>query len=334
MNTQSEPITSYQYGNIFYKLLWHDKNTFRKMIFVFIPFLLISILIIVLMNSDVFTFKLSDDQIKSGVKYFGIFDDLTNSFVLVYQLFFIYFASGKFLSYLGNHMRYFETQSMSDSHVAQKTAKGWRIAVLIFSLIVGVGAGTYFILNAHFASLAHPQVIYWYSRVGTGIVYFGALICFTLSMSTHFFSSIIVYMFLICRYRKRNFKESTEQEESERLKEIKSCCTLSMFFGFYSLISVATVFYSDIRAAGNYNVDFGLAGYSGGIVLIVTIFLATLYFGSIYIARYYIVNDYAKKVKMEKDDTEFPFNIDIGKVLVFIVSTVLPAITPWLQSML
>ena len=204
MKTQSEPKTSYQYGNIFYKLLWHDKSTIQKLIFVFIPFVLIAGFIIILINTDALTYKLSPDDIKSGIKYyFGIFDDLTNSFVLVYQLFFIYFASGKFLSYFGDNMRSFESHSVQQTESVRTAAKGCRIVTLVLAIIIGVGAGTFFIINASNAAHVQTKLIYWYSRIGAGIWYYGFLICFTLSMSTHFFLSIIMDMFLICRDLKK-----------------------------------------------------------------------------------------------------------------------------------
>lgn len=325
----------YQYGNVFYKLLWHDKNTIQRLIFVFIPFVLIAGFIIILINTDALTYKLSPEDIKSGIKYyFGIFDDLTNSFVLVYQLFFIYFASGKFLSFLGDNMRNFENHSVQQKKSVETSAKGCRIVTLVLAVIVGVGAGTFFIINASTAAQAQPKLIYWYSRIGAGIWYYGFLICFTLSMSTHFFLSIIMDMFLICSYKKRGLVKDSGEKSAESMKALKSCCTLGVFFGFYSLISVATVFFSDIRAFNKFEVDFGLAGYSGGIVLVVTIFLATLYYGLIYIARYYMVHDYAAELNIRFENSDLPFNFDISKVLVFIVTTVLPAITPLLQSML
>ena len=325
----------YQYGNIFYKLLWHDKSTIQRLIFVFIPFVLIAGFIIILINTDALAYELRPEDIKSGIKYYyGIFDDLTNSFVLVYQLFFIYFASGKFLSYIGDNMRSFENHSVQQKESVQTAAKGCRIVTLVLAVIIGVGAGTFFIINASTAAHAQSKLIYWYSKIGAGIWYYGFLICFTLSMSTHFFLSIIMDMFLICSYKKRGLIKDSGEKSAESLKDLKSCCTLGVFFGFYSLISVATVFYSDIRAFNKFEVDFGLAGYSGGIVLVVTIFLATLYFGTIYIARYYMVHNYAADLEIEFEKPEGLSDIDISKVLVFIVTTVLPAITPLLQSML
>lgn len=318
------------YGNILYKWLWHDKGTFKRLLYIFIPFILLAVFIFILLNNGV----LINKQDQSNVKYFGIFDDLTNSFVLIYQMFFIYFASAKFLSYIGKKMREFEARRIDDNFNFQKSIKILRVVTLIVSIFVGFVAGAFFIVNAYHASESKNMIVYWYSCIGAGIWYYGLLICYVLSMSIHFFLSIIVYMFIICSYRKRiKTNDDKTIDILKILKSLKSSCTLCVFFGIYSLISVATVFLSDYRASKNYEVEFALAGYSGGIILIISLFLAALYFGSIYIARYYIIYYYSDPL-MIFDKQKFPLNIDYTKFLVFIVTTILPTIVPWLQTLL
>ncbi len=264
------------YGNTLYNWLWHDKGTCRRMIYIFIPFILLAIFIIILLNSDAIIHELNNTQIQKNVKYFGIFDDLTNSFVLVYQLFFIYFASGKFLSYIGGRMREFENIRVNNYKKLQKTVQLLRVWTLIGSIIIGFASGIFFITNAYHVSESQ-NIVYWYSLVGVGIWYYGLLICFVLSMSVHFFISIIIYMFTICSYRKKGVTTKDTEKTKDIFNILKSSCTLCVFFGIYSMISVATAFLSDYRATTKYNVEFALAGYSGGIILIIAMFLAALF---------------------------------------------------------
>lgn len=331
-----------EYGNLFYQLLWRRHNVVLRMLYILIPFCLFGCYLMMLITSGVLPLTKSPVPLPDGVEYYSFFFDLTNSFVLPYLLFFIYFTSGKYISYLKDRLREFEELYIRRDGLPLRRGAITALIIIVVSVVVGAVASQLFISNAvSVSSERSGEMIYWYYFISDGwLLFYRFLIFYVFSKSVHFFLSSLVDMFILCSYKKRfnrnlpDFKGNKPNvKEKSLFKDLRSCFMLEFFFGFYYLIAIATVFYSDIRAYKYFDVDFALAGQSAWYILLLTIFLSVLYFGGVYIARVSSIEDYERPLGIKiNSGKSFPHNIDIGKILVFVVTTVLPAVTPLLQS--
>ena len=311
------------------------------MLYISIPFALFICYLMILITSGVLPLTEPPVPLKEGMLYYSFFYDLTNSFVLPYLLFFIYFVSGKFISYLKDRIRAFEERYVTRGAKPLKRSFISSLIILFVALIAGAFSSTLFIDNAAAQVGAHAGVmVYWYAFIGDfEMLYYRFLIFYVFSKSVHFFLSCLLDMFILCSYKKRftcnvsKFSHSVVASAEELFKDLRSCFLFEFFFGVYYLIAVATVFYSDYRAYTLFKVDFALAGASAWYVLILTIILGTVYFGGVYVTRVGCIEDYERPLGIcLKNNNKPPFSIDIGKILVFLVTTVLPAVTPLLQS--
>jgi len=324
-----------EYGNFTYQVFWHNKGVFAKLAYISIPFVLALVYCIMLISCNVFGIK--------GDKVFGVFEDLSNSFVLIYILFFIYFAHGKFQSMMAERLCYFQEFSKKDCKTGLYRARTSMTAV---SVLLATTATVLFMSLSEVKS--SNGSLYWLDKLNCQWkMYYSAMILITWYLTINLFLQNSVNLLGVYKVFKFGFKSFnyTDKETRYNAAKLYNCFLLSGFFGIYYLIALFTIYYSDYRAQKVYGFSFALSGINGIWIVAIALFCCAVYFSFIVISRQAFMNSVKDQIRefrksKSKDNTEYDIErlydkmlvrngkikIDWNNVLVFLISSVIPAL--------
>ncbi len=335
----------FEYGNFAYQLFWHNKGVVEKLVYIAIPFVLALVYCIMLIVCNVFNIREGHPD-----EVYGVFEDLTNSFVLIYILFFIYFAHGKFQSMMAERLRYFQNVSNSSCLIGLYRAR----AILTgLSVLIAVIATVLFIGLAEVKS--STGCCYWLNQLNCQWkMYYSAMIFITWYMTANLFLQNSANLLGVYRVFKSGFEQFDYTDKNIRYNAAKlyNCFLLSGFFGVYYLIALFTMYYSDYRAQDTYGFSFALSGSKGIWLIAIALFICAIYFSFIVISRQAFMNSVKDQIRElrksnRKDSTEYDIErsydrmmirngkirINWNNVLVFLISSVIP-ILPTILSLI
>lgn len=264
-------------------LLW-KRGLICKILYILIPFLLIGVFAVILDQEQAFIVE----------NTYGFLEDCTNCYMLCYIFFFVYFLNGFFLPYFHKQVEMFG--SKVKYRIRQKYSLNISIAywiVLMCSVLISA-CSIAFIYTANQTGDKN-----WYSKLNNiELSYYSFLIVMAWIMSVRLFAHVLINTVSIYKYLQHDIEKLDYYNEDKKcgLKGIYNSLAASVGFGFYFLIAVAVIVYSDFNAKAKHGID--LLAYKCGVEIIVfAVIFAAVYFAIIGIT--YINLNRTLKMKIE-----------------------------------
>lgn len=323
-------------NGLLYEKLWKG-NMLRKIIYIFIPFLLIIVFDLMLFLRNVFTLDYGH----------GFLEDYSNCYTLSYVFIFMYFVHGLFLPFFEEKVSILCNQLGYSQEAFNKQLKKIKTVIFLMALIASL-------IEIPFITLPHTEHFpSWSSDLEIiELLYYGALIYFAWFMSIRLFvciSSLAVttYKYLDNKDKRGNFNfDFFNSDKKCGLKGLFNSLSASMGFGIYFIIAIGMILYSDYKVFENYN--FMLLAYKyNWVIIIITVILCVIYY-SIFIITYISLgntmnNAIINKIKSSKNLTEKQIEflksiptspIHLNDICIFALSVLFPGIAAIVQIVL
>lgn len=312
-------------NGILYELLW-EGNLFTKILYILIPFILILSFFLILYFRKAFV-------LDNG---YGFLSDYSNCYMLGYIFIFIYFVNGLFRPFF-----YKQVDKIENSVKKYYQPKFKRVTIKYICFGASI---LFFIFSVFFISRGVDYgVLNWYSRLKQSeLVFYSFLIAITWIISAQLFLSIIIENIYIYLYiNKMSEKVDINNPDGKcGFKTLFSSLFASMGFGFYFLIAVAVIIFSDYNAHKTFNLNF-LCYDLAWLIISVALILAVIYYSIILLTFLLLRNKIKKGIycdhqnrldnnacKKSKNITRF---ISINDIFVFLLSVLFPGIAAIIQ---